>query len=525
MAFPFWGQRRSSPAPPAPSLKGGQVAQVAATVGVSEAPNEMTVQSFDNSNITYRGDLNGFRYDHILRDKQRHIFDLYQLADYYADADEIVHGILRHILVPYSICSPWVLTGVNEKTRKLYEEKYAAMNLREKLASIMMQYWKYANVVVYYMPTGDLITLPIHKCRIGSVMLNGVPIVEYNCTDVAAYWRGRGYAVKENWIEDNDLGLYFAGYPPEVKDAINAGYSWVQLNPANTYVLQDQKEDWQRYAIPFIASCLPALGKKALISRYEDAVLNLGIRSFVHVTYGDSTKGQDMMPDVNQLQQVRAIFSKAMSGYPLAVTNHLAEAKILQPDMDDLFQWNKYENVNTAILSAGGISGMLVNGVSDTGSSFASAQVSMQTAASRIESARDEFCDMMNRINRRIVLDMRQQHTYNLKDVPTFHFMPLDMAGKKALREACTELWEKGLLSVRTLMETQGYSLEREKALKQTEKQDGTVELFRPMEEQMQPQQAGPGRPTLNDDERTSDPADAERGKMPKPSNEDGSLE
>lgn len=82
------------------------------------------------------------------------------------------------------------------------------------------------------------------------------------------------------------------------------------------------KESWQRYAIPFIASCLGALAKKELISTYEDAVLNLGIRSFVHVTYGDTTKGADILPGAIELGQVRSLFQKGMSGFPLVVTNH-----------------------------------------------------------------------------------------------------------------------------------------------------------------------------------------------------------
>ena len=42
-----------------------------------------------------------------------------------------------------------------------------------------------------------------------------------------------------------------------------------------------------------------------------------------------------------------------------------------------------------------------VTGVSEDGSTFASAQVSTQTAEARINSMRDEFCEMMTKINKR----------------------------------------------------------------------------------------------------------------------------
>ena len=203
--------------------------------------------------------------------------------------------------------------------------------------------------------------------------------------------------------------------PKEIQEALNKSSQYAQLNPEYTFVMQSSKESWQRYAIPFIASCLPSLAKKELISQYEDSMLNLGIRGFVHVQYGDEKKGSDVLPDINELKATRQLFQKGMTGFPLVVTNKLAEAKFVQADLNDLFQWDKYKTVNEDLLSAGGISGIIVNGVANDGSTFASAQISMQTAETRIEAARDEFCDMMNRINAKLVEYIDSK--YNLKEI------------------------------------------------------------------------------------------------------------
>lgn len=502
-------------------------------IGAMPDEAEDSVQTFDNSNITYRGELSGFLYSRILRDKQTHIRDLYALAEYYRDADDIVHGMIKHVYVPYSTCSSWQLLNVGEKTRALYEKKYRQMKLKEKMSSIFLQYWTYGNVVVYYF-NGNIITLPIHKCRLGNIMLNGDPIVDFDCNSIISEWKNKGYTVRENWINDNNLEEAFKGYPPEVKEALNAGKTFAQLDPKNTYVLQGEKEDWMRYAVPFIAACLPYLAKKELISKYEDAMLNLGIHSFVQVKYGD--KKNDILPNMQDLIAIRGIVSKAMNGFPLAVTNQLAEAEVIKPDNDDLFQWDKYRDVNQSILSAGGVSGLIVTGTSDDASTFASAQVSMETASARIETAREKFCEMMDRINKRILEDMKLEHRNNLKQEPRFVFMPLDMAGKKSLREACLDLWEKGVVSTRTMMETNGYSIEKEKALREQEANSKMDEVLAPREvlvqKMQQPEQeAEPegesnkvGRPEMDMDERTSDPENAIRGKMPKPSNDQGSM-
>ena len=412
-------------------------------VGASNERDEQTIQSFSNSNITFSGELSGYDYDSILRNKQENIVSLYQIADYYTDADPIIRGIIKHVYVPFSSCSPWYLTGSKKKTYALFEEQYRKMRLREKIDGIMLELWKYSNVCVYLF-NGNIITLPVNRWKIGNIALNGQPIIDLDCQSILNEWRAKSYAVRENWIKDNNLEEYFKGYPEEVQEGLNKGDQYVQLNPENTFVLQTSKESWQRYAVPFIASCLSPLAKKELISKYEDAILNLATRSFVHVRYGDDKMNADILPDEQELRQVRKLFQQGMSGFPLVTTNYLAKAEVIQPKLDDLFQWDKYKQVNNDILSAGGVSGVIVSGVSEDGSTFASAQVSMETVEARINSVRDEFCEMMTQINKRLTEYI--PNTYNLKDVPEFHFAPLSMEGRKALREKCNELWQNGVV-------------------------------------------------------------------------------
>lgn len=430
-----------------------------------------------------------------------------------------------------------MLNGANEKTNRIYEAWYKKIRLREVLDSIAYEYWKYQNVFVY-VKDGVPITLPVDKCRIGNTSFNGDPVVDYDCSSTLNEWRQKGYTVKENWIKDNNLEVYFEGYPKEVQEAMNKGDQFVQLNPKYAKVLQGPKESWQRYSIPMVAAWLPALAKKELIGAWENAVLNLGIHSFVHVRYGDEKKGQDILPDKNQLSAIQRIISMAMRGFPLAVTNQLAKSEVVQPDMQDLFQFDKYRDVNNDLLSAGGVSGILVSGVSEDGSTFASAQVSMQTAAARIESARDEICELMNKINVCIQEELAKSHAYNVSKVPVFNFMPLDMTGRKALREDCEKLWTNGLVSTRTYLVEQGYNLDKEKAMREEERSNGTDAVMVPRNanavggnsgnvsnDPAVQTDDGRGRPELTDEERTSDPDAAERGKMPKPSNPDGSMD
>ena len=89
-----------------------------------EEPERKDYQSYNNANITFSGELSGYDYDSILRNKQANINSLYQLADYYTDADPLIHGIIKPVYVPYTMGSPWTLVGATSKTRKIYEDYY-----------------------------------------------------------------------------------------------------------------------------------------------------------------------------------------------------------------------------------------------------------------------------------------------------------------------------------------------------------------------------------------------------------------
>lgn len=242
----------------------------------------------------------------------------------------------------------------------------------------------------------------------------------------------------------------------------------------------------------------------------------------MHVTYGDPKS--DIMPDITQLNAVNSLFRRAMTGSALATTNHLCKAEVVQPDLNEMFSDDKYRDVNAEILSAGGISGIIVSGRAEDGSNFASAQVSMQTAAMRIQQARDDFCELMNRVNERL----NGKHgsiTHSAPgNIPQFTFPPVDLTDSQRFQEVCRDLWQKGVVSTRTLLQTHGYDMDQEMERKKAE---GPVT---PPVENSAAQDASnggedkQGRPEMDDTERNSDPLKSQTGKQPKPSNPEGSL-
>lgn len=241
----------------------------------------------------------------------------------------------------------------------------------------------------------------------------------------------------------------------------------------------------------------------------------------MHVTYGDSKS--DIMPDITALNAVNALFRRAMTGSALATTNHLCKAEVIQPNLNEMFSDDKYRDVNAEILSAGGISGIIVSGRAEDGSNFASAQVSMQTAAIRIKQARDNFCELMDKINLRLNGRGRGGVTHSRpENVPRFTYPPVDLANSQKFQEVCLKLWEAGVVSTKTMLQTHGYDMDQEmERIKHEPARDKGVETTH---ESSASGDGKVGRPTMDDTERSSDPLKSMTGKMPKPSSPEGSL-
>lgn len=434
-------------------------------------------------------------------------------------------GIIKNVYTPFSV-GEWRLVGASERVKQKYEQHYERINLQDFMWSAFYQYFKYGQVFIYLMNDGRLITLPPHRCRIMNVLIDGDPLVEFNARSVTTDLKTQAGRSYKQWIEDGTLTERLKGYPTEVADAIAQNAEWVQLDPARCKVLQDVKEDWLRYAIPMVVPCLSSFAKKALIEEFEMTSVNMGAHSFLHVKYGDPKGDADLLPNRTELGQVNTLFKSAMAkSGGIATTNPWASAEFIQPDLDKLFDNDKFAEVNSEILSAGGISGIIVSGRADDGSSFASAQVSMQTAGLRIERARDNFCALMNKVNLQLNGGFLP-HSSGGK-IPKFTFPPVDLTGAGKLYETCYKLWTSGAISTQTMLATHGYDMEQEAERRKSEDASGITELMKPRQQNKEESADGTGkvgRPEMDTNERQSDPADSATGKQPKPSSPEGSM-
>jgi len=137
---------------------------------------------------------------------------------------------------------------------------------------------------------------------------------------------------------------------------------------------------------------------------------------------------------------------------------------------------------------------------------------------------------MMDKINKRLNGASYLPHSSD-ENIPRFTFPPVDLSGSKAFQDACLKLWEKGMVSNETLLQTYGYDMGQEVERRKAEEQKGINDVLVPpasnatTEEKSGGDEAKTGRPTLDDSERHSDPAKSVTGRQPKGSNPEGSEE
>lgn len=503
--------------------------RVGTTFAVAESINDVT-GLYNERSITYNGSLKDLDIDAILRQKQEHIIDIFKLGDYYVDAEELIGSAIKKIYVPFTLSEGWYLTAGTAKTRAKYEEWFKLIHLNEKLKSWFYQYYLFANVYFSLMDDGDLITLPPHLCRISNVLINGNPLVEFNARSIKQDFRKSGMKAYKKFIDDDELNVRIAGLPKEVSEALTKNVEYVQLDPKTTFIFQGEKPEWARYAMPMIVQALKPLARKEIIVNYENALLTLAACGFLHTTVG-APPDSNMVADNNILTAVQNQVKTAVkAGGGLLTTNDFVTTEFVQVDVDHMWDKAKYEDVDTSILGAFGISNAVSAG-GDASTSFGSSQISTRLVSMRINAAKKAFCEFMNMIIRAVNGSPYGLPRTTNEKLPVFCMPQTDLTKIAAFQEECMKLWESGNLSRRTMLEAHGIDVEMEYERKKQEMDNGYDDVF--VKPGTNPQNNSEpdavdgdvqiGRPTMDDSERNSAPDNSDTGRQPKPSRPEGS--
>lgn len=424
------------------------------------------VSVYNNNRYTVHGDVRGYEVDRILMNKQDNMYLIYDLMNFYSDSDSIFNSVIKNVLTPFSVASGWKLICSSEKMKSKYQAYFDSIGLNALLKNIFYDMYLYGQCYLY--DRGDFIqVLPPRKIRIASISISGQPVLEYFISQYA----DRYTMAKEDFIDT--LLEQYKGYPEEILTQIKeGGGQYLQLNPENTYTIQTEKSMYEKYAIPLGVSCLKSFSKKTLISQYENSLLNIGAKSFLHVQIGD--KDTIKTVDKKALASVGAIFKEAINGFPLAVTAWNVSAKYVFVDNKGMFDTSKYNEVNNEILSGCGIAPIIATGDSSS-SNFASSSINIGVTEKRIIQNQNSVVDFVAWLMKKRSVEWRVAPNR----IPTFQFNPVDLQNDDTFKDTVLAIYQQGLISKQTAIDSLGFDYSQEKSRRDIENKENMDDTFK----------------------------------------------
>ena len=451
----------------------------------------------------------------ILRDPQNwtNFKRLLQICDYYINYDSMCSGAIKNILIPFSQAS-YRLVGGNQKNRKFYQDWLELNNFEDIQKGLANDYHKYGQGYIYLYDDGTLQVLPPFRCYIESMLVDGEPVVAFEID------RSR----EMSKTDMTTIERQYAGYPKEIIDAASSGGGqFAQLKLGNVFSVSGAKAYWEKYSLPIVTSALPWLVQKeelnaTLINEMSDMQ-----RSFLEVRVGD--KETRPKPNMNEFRDVAKSYQSAVSGKGtnLAVVAWNVNSEWKKVDTKETLKSlnDAMSYVNWNILSALSMSPILAAGDAapnkSSSSSFSTTQAAVAIVNKRINSFLIDFEKMMNKIIKKIAIN----NNLNIKSLPRLVFDRIDINNEGAISDELFSLYDKGLLSRKTLLEHTSLDFDQELELKQQELKDGYNNIFTPPPTAYNTSGNTDGAPVKDVDDRKTDPEEIEdKNNTPRPSTE-----
>ena len=228
-----------------------------------------------------------------------------------------------------------------------------------------------------------------------------------------------------------------------------------------------KRSSYERYATPFLTRVFePVLIKRRM--READLALSETVRNvLVTFTIGD----KDHPATQFQLDSLAGLLQSPVKSMDL-IWNHTLKVEYHFPDAD-LFNEEKYKQVNLDILQGLGIPPVLIDG---GGGTFATAWTSLLSVIEKLETVRNEV-ERWQENEYRIIAETEG---LRFKDIPSVYFKPMNLRDDKVFKNLLLELYKAGLLSIETLLSLSDFDMEVEFRNRKAEMATGVDKVFVP---------------------------------------------
>jgi len=250
---------------------------------------------------------------------------------------------------------------------------------------------------------------------------------------------------------------------PVAKNKQQAGYAAeLQLDESRLSVIQDvTKADYEDWATPQIYPAHKEVMFKRMMRQGEISAMESLKHMITLIKVGDTKEG--FAPTEAQLERVAAALAGGSQTHHL-VWDDLIEGQVLQPNLQNIFDPAKYEEINKDIYAALGISESVMTGQGSYANSFLSIKLLLE----KLETLREIIEDWLRVELKKIAEVMK------FKRLPQIKWGLMSLRDENAERKLWLDLYDRGIISDTTMLEQFGedfdVELERQKLEKEIKK-------------------------------------------------------
>lgn len=234
------------------------------------------------------------------------------------------------------------------------------------------------------------------------------------------------------------------------------------LNPAKTSRISRNRQPYQRYSVPFLRGCFEPVAIKRRLREMDLSTAEGMINSIVLIKVG--TDEHPATP--GQMRILNSVLMTSAKSLEL-LWNHAIEIEFLNPDWQAL-QGEKYKEVDNDILNSLGVPSVLISGQG----SFATAWTSIVSLVERLNRARNMVARWLEEEYRVIAEEE------NFKTVPHVRFKSMNLRDDKVFKNILQNLYDRGLLDPRTILEEAEFDPDTVEARKEEYKDK--MDIFEP---------------------------------------------
>lgn len=387
----------------------------------------------------------------ILSNPEAHIRDIFSLVDFFYRSEGIFGDCM-------DLMHEFVVGGCDFLPSKKYGGKFWEQLIRDLklvkfLKKVALEYILKGNVIVYiYWNREKTLPIALDILNPGAISMTymvgtGKPIVELQPTE--AITKLRQFLQGKSTKEKNQI---LSKYPKDLREGLLRLTGGITLDPDNLFIIQRKKRDYDTWAVPFATRIFKDVILKNKLKEAEFATADGFVAAFWLFKIGN-----DKYPASKKNLQDLSNQMKNIGKHNRMVQGHTFQAEVVSPS-PEIFSEEKYRSVNSDIIRGFGITRVFIDGEEGAQSSW----YSILGFIERVQYIRDELVEAFTEFFEMIAERTRKA------GVPKIRFSK-NLRDPKVYSDIAMRLYEKGIISIQTLVEETGYDFELEIERKEQE--------------------------------------------------------